>query len=442
MNDPFDYEPHPLCMTAAEEVKEWIRNNPILKEDADRGKMFGVLVVSKDSMLYFLAAYSGLLAGRNDWADFVPPVFDAQQPNGHFKQTERMISEMKDLPERRKQMSQELQLWLFRQYRMLNAEGKEKDLVEIWQDYHQSPKLRKKFPLPPGGSGDCCAPKLLQYAYLQGLEPVCMAEFWWGASPKAEIRHHEQYYPACRGKCKPILTWMLGLGGGTGVTAALPSWEVAVVYEDEWLCVVNKPANLLSIPGKEVSMSVLTIMRQRYPDYDGPLMVHRLDMHTSGLLIITKDREANKLLQQQFGQRIIKKKYVALVEGKPAQPSGTISLPMRKDPLDRPRQVVDWENGKTAVTDYETIEERNGRTLLALYPKTGRTHQLRVHCAHPDGLGCPIVGDTLYGHRSDRLYLHASELWFTHPITGEEMHVVAEPDYCRTNNGTDTGTYK
>ncbi len=237
---PFCYEPHPLCVMAAKEVQDHIGSSAEIKEDADRGKMFGVLVVKMDDgrglmedgrcrmddgrcrmddgrglmeeepAYGFLAAYSGLLAGRNDWDYFVPPVYDAQQPDGHFKTTEREISLTSHYsPLTAKKMSQDLQMWLFHQYQLLNARGEVKDLVDIWQSYYSRPKLRQKFPLPPGGTGDCCAPKLLQYAYQQNLKPLCMAEFWWGATTHAELRQHLNYYPACRGKCKPILTWML-----------------------------------------------------------------------------------------------------------------------------------------------------------------------------------------------------------------------------------------
>lgn len=215
---PFCYEPHPLAVMAAEELKRHLGSMTLTE-----GKMFGVLVVAGGTPtncppptggvrggLFFLAAYSGLLEGRNDWEYFVPPVFDAQQPDGHFKQTERRISQLsQQSPIVARKMSQELQLWLFHQYQFLNARGERRDLVDVWQDYHCSPRIRRKFPLPPGGTGDCCAPKLLQYAYRQGLEPVCMAEFWWGPSPKSEVRHHGRFYPVCRGKCKPVLTWML-----------------------------------------------------------------------------------------------------------------------------------------------------------------------------------------------------------------------------------------
>ena len=430
---PFCYEPHPLCEMAAKEVQAYIATHADIREDADRGKMFGVLVVEHEGGLAYLAAYSGLLAGRNDWAYFVPPVYDAQQPDGHFKQQEKVISLTSHLsPLTSKQLSQELQTWLFHQYQLLNARGERKDLVAIWQDYYDRPKLRQKYPLPPGGTGDCCAPKLLQYAYEQGLKPVCMAEFWWGQSTKEEVRQHLNYYPACRGKCKPILTWMLqGLDVDPDpVLSGLPRQEIPVVYEDEHIVVVDKPSGMLSVAGRIDDYSVETLMQQRYPEAK---VAHRLDMATSGLLIVAKSQDAYRSLQEQFVKHQVKKKYIALLEvrGKRLEvreQSGTISLPLRPDPMNRPRQVVDMEHGKRAVTDYEFLPSSPSHPLVALYPQTGRTHQLRIHCAHPDGLGCPIKGDELYGTKADRLCLHASEIWFIHPITGEPMHFESSPN--------------
>lgn len=408
---PFCYEPHPLCQIAAEEEKREIE-----RIQPTEGKMFGVLVVKAEEGLGFLAAYSGLLEGRNDWPYFVPPVFDAQQPDGHFKQTERVISAKGG----DKQMSQELQLWLFHQYRMLNAKGETKDLVDIWQDYHCSPRIRNRYPLPPGGTGDCCAPKLLQYAFSHGLRPVCMAEFWWGPSPKSEIRHHGQFYPACRGKCKPVLTWMLqGLDVDPNPEETGASHlTIEIIYEDDVLAVINKPSGLLSVPGRTEDYSVATIAIERWP---GSLPVHRLDMGTSGLMVIAKTKEAYVSLQEQFVKRTVKKRYIALVEGIVKEPKGRITLPLIFDPMNRPRQMVDYQRGKSAVTEYEVLDARDGRSLLALYPHTGRTHQLRMHCAHPDGLGSPIVGDELYGHKAERLCLHCDQIEFAHPVTGERM---------------------
>ena len=434
---PFCYEPHPLCQLAAKEVQAYIAGHEDIREDADRGKMFGVLVVEHQGSLAYLAAYSGLLAGRNDWDFFVPPVYDAQQPDGYFKTKEREISQTSAISHQTsKQMSQDLQLWLFHQYQLLNARGETKDLVDIWQEYYSRPKLRAKFPLPPGGTGDCCAPKLLQYAYGQGLRPLCMAEFWWGATTKEELRQHLNYYPACRGKCKPILTWMLqGLDVDPDPESlGFAHLELKTIYEDDAIVVVDKPSGMLSTPGRIEQYSVETVMRQRYPD---AVIAHRLDMGTSGLLIVAKSLEAYRPLQEQFVKHQVRKKYVAMLETMAVAnfslftihsslpTTGRISLPLRPDPMNRPRQMVDMEHGKRAVTDYEFLTSN----IVALYPQTGRTHQLRIHCAHPDGLGRPIKGDELYGTKGDRLMLHAAEIWFRHPITGEEMHLTAPPPF-------------
>ena len=444
---PFCYEPHPLCQLAAKEVQAYIAGHEDIREDADRGKMFGVLVVEHQGSLAYLAAYSGLLAGRNDWAFFVPPVYDAQQPDGYFKTKEREISQTSAISHQTsKQMSQDLQLWLFHQYQLLNARGETKDLVDIWQEYYSRPKLRAKFPLPPGGTGDCCAPKLLQYAYGQGLRPLCMAEFWWGATTKEELRQHLNYYPACRGKCKPILTWMLqGLDVDPDPESlGFAHLELKTIYEDDAIVVVDKPSGMLSTPGRIEQYSVETVMRQRYPD---AVIAHRLDMGTSGLLIVAKSLEAYRPLQEQFVKHQVRKKYVAMLETMAVAnfslftihsslpTTGRISLPLRPDPMNRPRQMVDMEHGKRAVTDYEFLSTPPTSltshpspltsNFVALYPQTGRTHQLRIHCAHPDGLGRPIVGDELYGTKAQRLMLHATEIWFRHPITGEEMHFIS-----------------
>ena len=442
---PFCYEPHPLCLMAVEEVKQEIE-----RIQPTEGKMFGVLVVTQGDGSFvtstisqknrppvsFLAAYSGLLEGRNDWDYFVPPVYDAQQPDGYFKTKEREISEL--INEESRKMSQDLQLWLFHQYRLLNAKGETKDLVEIWQDYHTSPRIREKYPLPPGGTGDCCAPKLLQYAYQHDLKPVCMAEFWWGESPKSLIRHHGQFYPACSGKCKPVLAWMLqGLDVDPNPEeVGFPHLVPEVVYEDESIAVLNKPSGLLSTPGKIEDYSVVTWAQQKWP---GAMVVHRLDMWTSGIILVAKTVEAYHQLQAQFEARTVKKKYLALVEGVPQKEHGVIDLPLSSDPLNRPLQIVDLVHGKRAITEYRTLTSVTGGrffcytgdvtkepspcyTLVALWPHTGRTHQLRVHCAHPEGLGCPIVGDELYGKKADRLYLQAQAIAFDHPVTGKRLH--------------------
>ena len=583
---PFCYEVDPLAEAASLELQRYIADADLMSTEKGCGKMFGVLVVEYEDeegalQRGFLAAYSGLLGGRNDWPYFVPPVFDAQQPDGHFKRTEREISAinreiaaiehdpeylqsveqheqtkkrlqaevdafkaevdaakarrdarrksgeplseeeqaemiresqfmkaelrrrrkameqadstlttqhstlLKSLQRKRKQMSDELQRWLFAAYRMLNAKGEERDLIDIFREYTHA--------MPPAGAGDCCAPKLLQYAYLHHLRPVCMAEFWWGESPASEIRHHLHYYPACRSKCLPILTHMLkGLDVAPNPLAQKRhTAEPRVLYADEYIMVVDKPAGMLSVPGKaesvrsEFSDSANISVEEYFANLQLPTnsqftteqftigeadnsklkiqnskflkAAHRLDMDTSGLLVLARTEQAYVELQRQFASRETVKRYEAVLSGVPTQnsklktqnsstqPSGcleAISLPLIADINDRPRQRVDMEHGKPALTLYNIVEVRavdantavayttkkvdKRRTLVHLYPKTGRTHQLRVHCAHPLGLACPILGDPLYGiERADRMYLHAAELTFRHPVTGEMMHFLS-----------------
>ena len=583
---PFCYEVDPLAEAASLELQRYIADADLMSTEKGCGKMFGVLVVEYEDesgalQRGFLAAYSGLLGGRNDWPYFVPPVFDAQQPDGHFKRMEREISAinseiraiendpeylqsvehheqtkkrlqaevdafkaevdaakvrrdarrksgeplseeeqaemiresqfmkaelrrrrkameqanstlhiphstfLKSLQRKRKQMSDELQRWLFAAYRMLNAKGEERDLIDIFREYTHA--------MPPAGAGDCCAPKLLQYAYLHHLRPVCMAEFWWGESPASEIRHHLHYYPACRSKCLPILTHMLkGLDVAPNPLAQKRhTVEPRVLYADDYIMVVDKPAGMLSVPGKaesvrsEFSDSANISVEEYFANLQLPTnsqftteqftigeadnsklkiqnskflkAAHRLDMDTSGLLVLARTEQAYVELQRQFASRETVKRYEAVLSGVPTQnsklktqnssvqPSGcleAISLPLIADINDRPRQRVDMEHGKPALTLYNIVEVRavdantavayttkkvdKRRTLVHLYPKTGRTHQLRVHCAHPLGLACPILGDPLYGtERADRMYLHAAELTFRHPVTGETMHFLS-----------------
>lgn len=324
----------------------------------------------------------------------------------------------------RKTRSAALQQRLFAQFRMLNARGEAKDLCTIF--------AKTVHKIPPAGAGECAAPKLLQQAYLHGWKPLAMAEFWWGASPKTEVRHHGHYYPACKGKCEPILGHMLqGLTVDENPLAQRRphAQTLETVYEDEWLVVVCKPAGMLSVPGKDEAPSVYGLLHRRYPDAEGPLVVHRLDMDTSGLLLAAKTKRVHQHLQAQFKNRQIQKEYVALLDGLVPHDEGDIDLPLRPDPLDRPRQVADAVHGKPAHTHYQVLERRDGRTRILFQPHTGRTHQLRVHAAHPLGLHCPIVGDRLYGRPADRLYLHAETLEFTHPATGKQLRLTRKADF-------------
>ena len=522
---PFCYTPHPLCILAAKEVQSYLTRQTAWKDELRQGKMFGVLIVQTEhGEIGYLAAFSGILAGKNLHPFFVPPVYDLLQPQGFFKIEEENISsinrnirqlendkayaalsaelartiqsaedilatakaQLKEaktareqrrkekelnaqeeaeliresqfqkaeykrlerswkarittlqtqtedwerrisaLKSERKTRSAALQQKLFEQFGMLNYRGELKNLCEIFgQTVHKT---------PPAGAGECAAPKLLQQAYLHGWKPIAMAEFWWGDSPKTEIRHHGHYYPACKGKCEPILQHMLqGLQVEENPMLKrmqVPSKNLEIVYEDPWLSVINKPAGMLSVPGKEDAVSVYSLMREQYPEADGPLTVHRLDMATSGLMLIAKTKRVHQNLQAQFKNRLVRKRYVALLEGVVPKDKGTVDLPLCLNPLDRPRQMVHTEHGKPAITDYQVLERLDGkRTRIAFYPRTGRTHQLRIHAAHPLGLHCPIIGDELYGEKADRLYLHAEYLEFTHPITGETVRITKEAEF-------------
>ncbi len=574
MNNPLDYEPHPLCIQACREVQEMLARRKDWQEEIARGKMFGVLIVenvktdtdvpkwgypaadsedpkwgypaadSEDPKWGYLAAYSGQIGGRSDWEDFVPAVFDYLQPDGYFKTHEAEISRInqsishleedermkeartlirqlqeerkrtiaayqekmkeakakrnsrreagnlseaeeaemiresqfmkaelrrlkKSLSEKtaletefddyqenilrlkqlRKQLSDALQQWLFSQFRMLNQEGESKDLLEIFRDealkeYPQAAIATSRIAalkmVPPAGSGECCEPKLLQYAYQHGYKPLQMAMFWWGESPKEEIRHHLQFYPACNGKCKPILHWMLPASTFEPEAINLSIYDkVETLYEDREIAVIHKPEGLLSVPGKDAAQpSVYALMRRKYPEATGPLIVHRLDMATSGLMIIAKTEFAYHRLQKEFLNHRVQKKYIAIISekeisGKEIPEKGIISLPLLPDYLNRPRQIVNHEQGKEAITEYEILERIDGSHLrIALYPKTGRTHQLRVHCAHQEGLNAPILGDPLYGNeKAARLHLHAEEITFEHPLTGKKITIKRKADF-------------
>ena len=569
MNNPLDYQPHPLCIAVCKELQTYLSERKDWREEIDKGKMFGVLIVENAkpepgaSEIGYLAAYSGQIGGRSDWDDFVPAVFDYLQPDGYFKTHEAEISginqsirqlegndhmkearsliqqlqeerkrtiaayqeKMKEakakrdarrktgnltpeeeaemvkesqfmkaelrrlkkslsekttleteyeayqadilrLKQLRKTLSDALQQWLFSQFRMQNHEGEIKDLQEIFRDaalrdYPQATLATSRIAalkmVPPAGSGECCEPKLLQYAYLHGYKPLQMAMFWWGESPKEEIRHHLQFYPACNGKCKPILHWMLPDKVFDSKIAEKQALEI--LYEDDQLAVIHKPSGLLSVPGKDSSQpSVYSIMRKKYPAASSPLIVHRLDMATSGLMIIAKTDFAYHRLQNEFLHHRVQKKYIAIIgckdqeacdkiwekakkeekkEMKEEERSSVatekqkISLPLMPDYLDRPRQIVNHAQGKEAITEYEVLNRIDATHLrLALYPQTGRTHQLRVHCAHHEGLNAPILGDPLYGNeKASRLHLHAEEITFEHPLTGKEINIKREADF-------------
>ena len=282
---------------------------------------------------------------------------------------------------------------------------------------------------PPGGAGDCAGPKLLGEAYRRGLRPLALAEVWWGPPPATGGRYAGVFYPSCRGKCGPILPFMLDgltVAGATVFGAsATAADQPRVVWEDEDLVIVDKPIDLLSVPGRSGALrdSVQTRLRARYPAATGPLVVHRLDLETSGLLLAAKTCATHAALQAQFARREIDKRYIAWLAGDVRGERGVIELALRVDLDDRPRQIVDPVHGKPAITEWTVLARAHGRTRVGLMPRTGRTHQLRVHAAHPAGLGAPIVGDRLYGTAADRLQLHAAWLAFVHPRTSRRIEV-------------------
>ena len=332
------------------------------------------------------------------------------------EQSSAFTNEIELLKEQRKTKSALLQQYLFEQYQFLNSKKEVKNLSQLFANTIEQN--------PPAGSGECAAPKLLQYAFLNDLKPIAMAEFWWGQSPNKEIRKHQQFYPACQGKCKPILTHMLaGIEMDINPLLQNPAIgkELETIFEDENLIVVSKPSEFLSVPGIHIQDSVYTRIKQQVKNISGPIIVHRLDMATSGLLVLAKNKKAHKSLQSQFINKTVQKRYTALLDGIVTDNKGTINLPLRVDLVDRPRQLVCDEYGKPAETKWEVIERKNGKTKIHFYPISGRTHQLRVHASHTLGLNIPIIGDDLYGKKSNRLFLHADTLEFKHPVTNKKM---------------------
>lgn len=428
---PHCYTPHPLCVLAAEEVKAYLSSRPEWQDEISHGKMFGVLVCEyQQGERGFLAAFSGTLDRKTQHEFFVPPIFDLMAPGSYFKKEETEISllnerikqeDSQELRSERKIRSIALQRWLFSQYNLLNVNGESIEMLKLFDN------------IPPSGTGDCCAPKLLQAAFQNRLHPLCMAEFWMGASPKEEIRQEGNFYPACSAKCKPLLRHMLKeLDVEPNPLLRTITEKMQILYEDEDIVVVSKPSGMLAVPGKDSLPSVQEEIRERFPQAEGPLIVHRLDMDTSGLMVLALTPEAYHHLQNQFLHHEVEKRYIAIVEGELENGSkGRIDLPICPDISDRPRQMVNYEYGKRSITEYEVTESRGGRSVIHLWPHTGRTHQLRVHLAHPLGLGTPIVGDRLYGHPGQRLMLHAESLTFTHPTSGERLTFEQLPESFR-----------
>lgn len=423
----------------SERISEMMRDidsRPEWRDEVSRGKMFGLLIYrDKDGCEGMLKAYSGQICGRSDWPGYVPAVFDYLQPDGYFKQEEAAIVALHHAGQPTRERSQALQRWLFTQTVLTGAHGERRSVLDVFTDWATA--NHSKQVLPPGGTGECCAPKLLHYANSHHLEVLALTEFWYGASPKGEIRHHGRQYEPCQAKCMPILPFLMekvrldemleGYGSyGRSSSAEKYAEPLAVLYEDPYLIAIDKPAGMLSVPGKRNSYCAETMLREQ-TGAQFLKAVHRLDMDTSGVLLFAKTEEVYREMQRMFALREgVEKEYVAKLSGMPRSscakdnaksadelPSeGVISIPLAPDFLNRPRQRVDYENGKEAVTRYVM----EGDTVH-LFPLTGRTHQLRIHCAHPDGLGRPILGDPLYGDTpADRMYLHACRISFMHPM--------------------------
>ena len=447
---------HPLARRAAVELMETLQSHDASQwrlDEPGNGKMFGVLVVAAtDGTIGYLRGFSGMVHGQWDIGGWAPPTFDrraydavripaeaemlefkaqgaallASATNGaSTADIDRVNAAVRALDATRAARSRVLTTQIHDAYHFADARGEVRSLRALF-----APGA------PPTGSGDCAAPKLLAHAYRLGLRPIALAEFWWGAASATGDRRGGVFYAACRGKCLPILTHMLsGLPAEPPPmfgTAAIDPAEPRAVFEDEHLLIVDKPCGLLTVPGRSASLSdcVVSRLRERYPDATGPLAVHRLDLDTSGLLLVAKHADTAKALQRMFSLREIEKHYVAWLDGNVAADHGRITLPLRLDVDDRPRHIHDPVFGKPAHTEWQVFARQNGRTRVRFIPHTGRSHQLRVHAAHPQGLDAPIVGDRLYGHEApgegERMRLHAERLAFVHPVSGARL-VIEQP---------------
>lgn len=464
--------PSATTTKAIQAVLQDIASRQEWSEEVSRGKMFGILTArNTNGDTVILKAYSGQIMGRSDWEGYVPAIFDYLQEDGYFKTHEAEISlinkrikeaevllpkgkrsaEVERMKAERKERSNFLQRWLFSQFMLTSHSGQKESVLQVFKEYASTNKLKQS--LPPGGTGECCAPKLLQYANDHQLEPLELVEFWYGASPKGEVRHHGQYYEPCQAKCQPIL-WFLAPKTGLKILGGQPSLQAIpqlsasdIIYEDDWFVAINKPAKLLSVPGKRQMPNAEDQLKELL-EYKGQFlkMTHRLDMDTSGVLLAAKTPEAHEAMQRMFAKHEdIEKEYWAVVcpdkkeehslvacpdqnTQKGITEHGIISLPLAPDFINRPRQRVDHAEGKEAVTEYFiTGRTSDGNIKLKLFPKTGRTHQLRMHCAHSEGLNMPILGDPLYGNTTaDKMYLHAARLTFVHPFTNTKTDILSE----------------
>ena len=432
---PFCYVPHPLIREAAAALIARIDASEQLRGLFAEGKMMGALLVQDAAgATDVLYGFSGVAGGTAVVDGFVPPIFDLTEPGGYYRAAEARITainqQLRDivilsdsegsaaLEAERHALSIDLQDWIFDHYMVSNALGETISIKEVFA---------RRGLVPPGGTGDCAAPKLLQYAYSHGLKPLAMGEFWYGASPRREVRTQGCFYPSCTGKCGPLLEFMLqGLEVEENPLTKLCTREPRIVFIDESIIVAEKPSGLLAAPGRYVSHSMVSALEKQTGAE--VFSCHRLDMDTSGLMVFARSAAAQAEMHRQFAAGEVSKRYQARLQPGRELPAaeGEISLPLSLDYYDRPRQMADFETGKPALTRYRVLRHRrDGSTDVEFQPLTGRTHQLRVHAAHALGLGRPIAGDRLYGgdpaSPDAPLLLHASRLEFTHPVTGERM---------------------
>lgn len=417
---PFCYTPDNQIVDAASKAIKNIEQNPELHEIFREGKMLGVLLTKEGHEIY---AFSGLAGGRSTVPGFAPPILDTTQVDGLRPSDSPDCDSLGNGEghrdsKRESEHSAQLQDWLFSNYIVHNAKGQSKSIKEIFAELGLT---------PPGGTGECAAPKMLEEAYRLGLTPLKMGEFWYGESPRSgEIREHGRFYPSCTGKCGPLLSWMMqGLEVDPNpLRVSIPQDRIEIIAIDPDFIVVNKPSGMLCVPGKTGEKSLLEVLQK---DFETLLEVHRLDMDTSGVIVYARNPDTQRELRRQFEARETQKSYVAhLCPGAKRWKNGfkgTIALPIGFDYYDRPRQMIDRQNGKPAITRFEVLAVfPDGSLDVRFFPQTGRTHQLRVHAASAEGLAHPIQGDKLYGSSDGgRLMLHAESLCFTHPRTGERV---------------------
>lgn len=453
MFPPFPQElAHHYCESLISKLDSgMVKLTQIAKPSLDRdghGIMLGSLVCwdnqnQKRVVLYAISGnYAELSFSENyqqtDSEVFVPSIVSTKQIEQALLEYDKQIHELTEqinelqksnvpqsnitnLKKQRTQLTDISLQRVFELYSFTRWDGKKITLPQIISEHSNH--------LPPTGTGDCCAPKLLSYAFEHNLQPVSMDEVFYGTNSKNKINGVS--YPPCDERCGYILPYILGL---------------EIVYRDSQIIVVNKQSGLLSVPGRgeDKQDCVVNRVKALFPHCIEQPSVHRLDMETSGLLILAFTQEAHRNLNAQFEAGTVHKKYTALLDGilerapgecapKHGEQSGHLELKFRLDVDNRPYQIYDEENGKLGITDWEktgsevytnpATGEQKRATRVTFYPRTGRTHQLRLAASSIHGFGLPIIGDSLYGTctQGQRLMLHAFEIEFKHPVSGEKL---------------------